>query len=86
MLRKPSQRRATSAELIREFLGPADTPVNARLFGGKKAVQVEIERAKSYGYVIHPCSKLRFVYILFFEVVIIFLWLTLTLLYPILSS
>ena len=83
MLRKPSQRRATSAELIREFLGPADTPVNARLFGGKKAVQVEIERAKSYGYVIHPCSKLRFVYILFFEVVIIFLWLTLTLLYPI---
>ena len=60
-IRKNSQRRSTSAELIREFLGPADTPVNARLFGGKKAVQVEIERMKSYGYVIHPCSKLRFV-------------------------
>eukprot|EP00111_Clytia_hemisphaerica_P021477 TCONS_00063185-protein len=57
--RKGSQRRTTSAEFIQEFLGPADTPVNARLFGGKKGVQYEIERAKSYGYVIHPCSKLR---------------------------
>jgi len=57
-LRKKSQQ---PSEFIREFLGPADTPVNVRLFGGRKGVQYEIERAKSYGYVIHPCSKLRYV-------------------------
>ena len=56
--RKKSQQ---PSEFIREFLGPADTPVNVRLFGGRKGVQYEIERAKSYGYVIHPCSKLRYV-------------------------
>lgn len=59
MRRTPRQHRTTSAELIKELLYPADTPLNIRLFGGRKAVEMEIERSRKSGYIIHPCSKLR---------------------------
>lgn len=49
----------TSADLIKELFCPAHTLVNQKLFGGKKGVDIERERSRNSGYVIHPCSKLR---------------------------
>ena len=54
------EHRATSGDLIKELFSPADTSINARLFGGRNAVEKEIERSKKSGYIIHPCSKLRY--------------------------
>jgi len=50
---------STSAGLIKELFCPAHTPINTKLFGGSKGVDLERERSKNSGYVIHPCSKLR---------------------------
>ena len=49
----------TSADLIKELFCPAHTLVNQKLFGGKTGVDIERERSRNSGYVIHPCSKLR---------------------------
>lgn len=42
-----------------EYLYPSRTRNNMKIFGGKKAVELERERAKHSGYIIHPCSKFR---------------------------
>ena len=49
----------TSADLIKELFCPAHTLVNQKLFGGQTGVDIERERSRNSGYVIHPCSKLR---------------------------
>ena len=49
----------TSADLIKELFCPAHTLVNQKLFGGKTGVDIERERSRNSGYVIHPCSNLR---------------------------
>lgn len=45
--------------MIKESLCPAETSFNVKICGGKRGFDVERERSKSSGYVIHPCSKIR---------------------------
>lgn len=49
----------TSTDVIKELLCPAETSFNVKICGGKRGFDVERERSKSSGYVIHPCSKIR---------------------------
>ncbi|XP_057290465.1 potassium/sodium hyperpolarization-activated cyclic nucleotide-gated channel 1-like [Hydractinia symbiolongicarpus] len=49
----------TPTDVIKELLCPAETSFNVKICGGKRGFDVERERSKSSGYVIHPCSKIR---------------------------
>ena len=53
------KRSKTSSDLIKELFIPAPSPLNVKLFGGHTAVEMERERSRNSGYIIHPCSKLR---------------------------
>ena len=54
---KPYTRYITT--FFAELLYPSQTKNNMKIFGGKKAVELERERAKHSCYIIHPCSKFR---------------------------
>jgi Ion transport protein N-terminal. len=44
---------------VKSWIAPSDTPANAKIFGGRRAVQIEQIRSKAAGWVIHPYSSLR---------------------------
>ena len=58
-----------AAELIQMLFQPSCSESNLKLFGGKLAIENERRRAKKGGmFVIHPCSKFRWVLLLGFKV------------------
>ena len=54
-----SGRRATLQYKIKSWLGPQNTSVNKKIFGGSSEIQREQRRTRVAGWVIHPCSAFR---------------------------
>lgn len=44
---------------IRQWIQPADTKINMKVFGGRKAMEDEQLRLRKVGFVIHPTSPFR---------------------------
>lgn len=61
LLQQDITQRTGRCSLLREMFEPSATALNMKIFGGKKAVQQEQEKARRAGCVIHPCSKFRYV-------------------------
>ena len=59
LLHKDISRRQGIANAVKTWFMPSTTAINLKLFGGKKAVQIEQERAREAGMIIHPCSRFR---------------------------
>ena len=59
VLQSNINRRNTIQRRVRSWIAPATTPANVKIFGGKRAVQIEQQRSKAAGWVIHPYSSLR---------------------------
>ena len=52
-------RNKTLHHRVKSWIAPSDTPANAKIFGGRRAVQIEQIRSKAAGWIIHPYSSLR---------------------------
>ena len=53
-------RRKTLHHRVKSWIAPSDTPANAKIFGGRRAVQIEQIRSKKAGWIVHPYSSLRY--------------------------
>lgn len=53
------ERRTTLNQRVKLWIAPSDTPANAKIFGGRRAVQEEQLRSKNAGWIIHPYSRMR---------------------------
>eukprot|EP00111_Clytia_hemisphaerica_P021482 TCONS_00063203-protein len=72
-------RRNTIQRRVRSWIAPANTSANVKIFGGKRAVQIEQQRSKAAGWVIHPYSSLRYYWDLIIMLVLLFNMLVLPL-------
>ena len=52
-------RRFTIQSKVQSWFAPAISPVNIKLFGGKRAIEKEKWRSRQAGWIIHPMSTLR---------------------------
>lgn len=59
VLKTNFERRKTLHHRVKSWIAPSDTPANAKIFGGRRAVQEEQIRSKNAGWIIHPYSSLR---------------------------
>ena len=55
----------TIQQRFKLWIAPSNTPANVKIFGGKRAIQIEQSRSKAAGWVIHPYSSLRYFVIIY---------------------
>ena len=53
--------RKTLPQILKAWIAPSDTTTNAKIFGGRRAVQEEQIRSRDAGWIIHPYSSLRYI-------------------------